>query len=67
MHIAAWWGRRKVAGLLLKYGGDPLIKDVDGNNALDLALANKQEHLYSRFVLHKWLPQKCYGNLIFVD
>ncbi|KAK9512271.1 hypothetical protein O3M35_000734 [Rhynocoris fuscipes] len=58
LHLAAWWGRRKVAELLLMHGGDPLIKDADDNNALDLALANDQEHLYSRFIVHQWMPQK---------
>jgi ankyrin repeat protein len=43
VHIAAAWGKQEELDMLLSRGGDPMIKDNEGQTALDYAKTENQE------------------------
>jgi len=43
VHVAAAWGKKEELDMLLSRGGDPMIKDNEGQTALDYAKNENQE------------------------
>ncbi|XP_028406994.1 transient receptor potential cation channel subfamily A member 1-like isoform X2 [Dendronephthya gigantea] len=74
LHIACMKGNRNIVAFLLENGADPLVKEKDGLNCLELAVANKQDGVvkelllsnYWRELIEAWKggAKRCFAHLV---